>query len=79
VQESSDSKHLFLFTLKGVGALEETVTSVVYGTDYVTSNGTIRILHQITIGDIAIVTVLSLLLLFLVSKWLLDNIWRGTK
>lgn len=55
----------------------ETVTSNVYGTDLITSHGTVRVLQQITLGDITITTVLSLILIFLVLKWLLDNIWRG--
>jgi hypothetical protein len=57
--------------------LDETVTGAVYGTDYVTAHGTIRILQEITLGDICIVTVVSLLLIFLILRWLLDTIWKG--
>jgi hypothetical protein len=60
---------LFFYPMKGADALEEIVTP----------SGTITIVHQITLGDIAIVTVVSLVLIFLVLRWLLDNIWRGGK
>jgi hypothetical protein len=52
--------------LKGVEALEEIVTP----------SGTIQIIYQITLGDFAIVSIVSLVLIFQVIKWLLDNIWR---
>jgi hypothetical protein len=59
--------HPIFLSLKGVGALVEIVTP----------SGTIQIIYQMTLGEISIVTVLSLVLIFQVLKWLLDNIWRN--
>jgi hypothetical protein len=42
-----------------------------------TAHGTIQVLYQITLGDFAIVTVVSLLLILHLIQWLLGSIWNG--
>lgn len=44
--------------------------------DIITDHGVIRIVHEMTLGEIAIVSVLALILLFLVIKTLIRLIWR---
>jgi hypothetical protein len=44
--------------------------------EIVTANGTVQIMNQITLGDIAIVTVVSLLVILQVLRWILDIVWR---
>ncbi|NHN35545.1 hypothetical protein [Paenibacillus agricola] len=45
--------------------------------EVLTPYGSIEVLYQLTLGDIAIVTLLALILLFLILQWLLDTIWKG--
>lgn len=56
---------IHLFDLEGKRLVEIT-----------TDHGTIEIVYQMTVGELAIATLLSLLLLFSVLKWFLGLIWR---
>jgi hypothetical protein len=42
-----------------------------------TPNGVVQILYQMTLGEVAIVAAVSLLILLILLKWLLDLIWFG--
>jgi hypothetical protein len=42
-----------------------------------TANGAIQVVHRITLGDFAVVTVVSLLIILHLIRWLLDTIWGG--
>lgn len=44
-------------------------------TDIFTDAGTIRIIHEITLGDMAIFVVLALMLSFQFVKWIINKIW----
>lgn len=42
-----------------------------------TTRGTIQLIYQITLGEIAIVTLLSLVLILMTLKWLIQTLWNG--
>lgn len=56
-----------------------TVTQSVYDTDYIstihTNYGMIKIIHDISLGDMIIVTVLSMIVTFNVIKYIIDRLW----
>lgn len=62
-----------LFDFFGGDAVEEVPTPK---TSVMTPNGTIELVHQITLGDLVVTTSISLLVLLLLLRWLLDTIWR---
>lgn len=41
-----------------------------------TPSGLIRVLHEVTLGDLMIATFLALHLGFGIFKWITDKIWR---
>lgn len=41
-----------------------------------TDHGPIEILHSMTLGDITVTVSLSLVLIFMVTKWFISLVWR---
>jgi hypothetical protein len=45
-------------------------------TDFETASGVIRILHEVSLGDLIVATMIALLLLFLILSTLMKIVWR---
>lgn len=69
----------FLFCRKGDDRIMSVTQSVYGGSDHMTyihtEFGILRVINDISLGDIVIVTVLSMWLIFNVIKYVIDRIW----
>lgn len=45
-------------------------------TDIITSNGIIRVWHEMTLGDMVLFVVGSLILVLIIMKWIVNKIWE---
>lgn len=52
------------------------MNEIVEFTEVTTSNGTLHIIHKITLGDMIISLLLLILILFKVFKFFLNKLWR---